>query len=61
MSKNYSVVVSCATVGEFKKFIADLPNDYLITWGGVPEFYINVLNDGKAICLDEENIVAYEE
>lgn len=56
MEKNCAIVVSCSTIGEFKKLIADIPNDYKITWGGVPEFYINILSSGY-VCLDEENII----
>lgn len=60
MEKNYAICASCTTVAEFKKLIADLPDDYSITWGGAPEFYINVTPWNYTVTLDEDNFIDEE-
>lgn len=53
-----AIVVSENTVGEFKKLLARAPKDCLMTWGGNPEFYINIMNDEQTVSLNEEMVSA---
>lgn len=55
MKKNYSIAASCVTVGELRKLLEDLPQDYKVTFCGEAEGFINVLGADGYITLDHTN------
>ena len=59
MEEYVVVSASVVTVGEFKKLIEDLPNDYRIYWCGVDEGYINICHDRKLVTFDTVNLNEY--
>lgn len=58
MEKNFTLP-PFATLGEFKKVIADLPSDYddfIITCCGTGKYFVSVLVNEAVITFDKENV-----
>lgn len=60
MKKNYVIAANCITVGEFKKLIEDLPNDYKLYCCGTEEVYIDVITEDKQVIIDNETFIGEE-
>ena len=59
MAKYKVIAASTVTVGEFKKLIEDLPNDYLMSWCGMDDGFINISHEEKRVTFDTENLNEY--
>ena len=67
MKKSYAICAGeLTTIGEFKKLIEDVPDDYFINCCGENKFFINVCPSSGDVCIDtvkvsfEEVICSYD-
>ena len=57
MEKNYTIASGgITTIGELRKLIADIPNDYFVSICGEHNFYINVCPKSGDVVIDTVEI-----
>lgn len=50
--KNYSIAINRITLGELRKLLEELPDDYAVSFAGAFEGFINVYTTDKVVIFD---------